>query len=165
MLFENHINSRQFLERYILPKLNNHGPVLDVGVRHYTEHYKKILKVPCVTVDRQSIRKADITADVSLPTFPKIAGIEKFGSVLFNGVIHFGIDTLPHVNDTLNNFFHVLKPNGILLIGWNEWDINRKDIRTIATRNGFVSCLLFRQLVYEPYDPLENHYYSMWRKT
>jgi hypothetical protein len=132
---------------------------LDVGVRHYTEKYKEMLG-DCVTIDNDPIRNSDIVADVTSANFTS----KKFGSILFNGVIHFGINTKLKLRAAMLNFFNILEQDGVLVIGWNEWRITRDDISNIAINVGFQRELVLGRDVYEPVESPEKHYYSIWRK-
>ena len=161
MLFVDRLNSRQILHQHILPMLGKHGSVLDVGVRSYTRIHAQILK-EYTSVDIDPQRGADLVADVTDPSFPEVAG--RFRSILFNGMIGFGINNKKSLELSIGNFFKVIN-GGVLVIGWNENKMSRLSVSEVVTKIGFKPCLIFRRDIYEPFYSPEKHYYSMWRRT
>jgi hypothetical protein len=117
------ILTRLYLEQ-ILPCFKE--PVLFLGWAKYTEHYNKI--IPMISVDYNEKVNPDITADVTKPELKTKINkyikdnklkINKFNSLIINGVIGWGVNENNQINDTLKNCRDLLKTNGKMLVGWN----------------------------------------------
>jgi hypothetical protein len=163
--------SRVYLEEEWLPFLGEHAPVLDVGKADYTAHYMALARTEqYVTVDIDAGKGPDIVADVTTPAFVEraLARYPKYGSVLFNGVIGYGVDSVEQVEASVRHFHMLLRPRGHLLIGWNEWDIDRHDVRRILGRNGFENVGIHGLEVAEPIETEGyghvKHRYTHWQK-
>lgn len=149
--------ARQYLES-LLPELT--PPVLDVGVKKYTEHFRSLIQPPYVTVDRVERRNPTIVADVLEPTFLEVAGKLRYGSVLFNGMIGFGVDTPESILVAFRAFHCLLETKGTLLVGWNEEFISREELAVLLRQAGFLE---ERDLV-EPGKNPERHCFWWWRR-
>jgi hypothetical protein len=127
--FKRTFTDRQYMTRRILPALASAKlkRVLFVGCKPYTARYGKQLTrnpIEYWTTDIDpaaaiwgeknhhivcDIRKID---DVCLP--------ESFDAVLLNGILGTGVDEESEINYALNAVARILRPDGILLIGWNS---------------------------------------------
>jgi cellulase/cellobiase CelA1 len=151
--------SRKYLRHFILPFLVGHQPVIDVGFRYYNKHHRGYFE-KYVSVDVDPIRQADLIADVTLPSFVTRARAchANYGSVLFNGMIGYGVNNVSERQAAFANSFTLLDIGGILVVGWNETHLPRNQLFAELARSfNFVS-------FYEtPNDP-ENHNYTTWQK-
>jgi hypothetical protein len=162
--------SRSYLERVWLPRLGAEPPVLDVGKADYTAHYAKLAGTSrYVTVDIDPGSSPDIVADATSPEF--VAQARKrhaeYGSILFNGVLGFGVNTEAGARLCLRHFRELLRPGGLLFIGWNEWKIGRGALAAELHELGFERVPIEGQEVFTPeetegYEHL-HHRYMLWR--
>jgi SAM-dependent methyltransferase len=119
---------RQYLEQVIFPWIlaQNPGRVLFVGCESFTSHYRHMFEKPgreywtldilpemAVWGSRQRHVVGDIlTADARFDH-------GYFDTVVFNGVFGFGVDTIPDMNASLLALHTILKPGGLMVLGWN----------------------------------------------
>jgi SAM-dependent methyltransferase len=120
---------RVYLEREILPVLmaNGYQRALFVGCRRYTAHYGPIFKASGVEywtmdIDPKARRWGDperhVVGDVCVAE--RHLPIRGFDLVLLNGVFGFGVDDDASMGRALEAVHAVMKPGGVLLVGWNE---------------------------------------------
>ena len=119
--------SRQFLERTIMPwLLNNRQTVLFVGTAAYTYPYYRGFErtgVRLVTIDphpRGDLWGARHHIEGSILDQKVLAGLQPFDAIICNGVFGFGIDSIDEMNRALEIFSGLLKPQGLLVLGWNK---------------------------------------------
>lgn len=153
-----YVKSRRYLEDDILPWINQYPPVMDVGVRDYVETYRHRIQ-QYVSVDRDATRKADILADVTTDEFVEqaLSRYNYYGSILFNGVIGFGISSKAHIWASVGNFAKLLASGGHLVIGWNEGAIGREPLSLILLKHDF-------EQEREPIELEKTHTYMFWRR-
>lgn len=164
--------SRVYLEEVWLPRLGASPPLLDVGRADYTVHYATLARArDYVTVDVDPARGADLVADVTSPSFVERARAlhPEYGTVLFNGVVGYGVNDLAGVVASVRHFHALLRRGGELLVGWNEWDIDRTMMVRALAGAGFENVPIDGHAVFEPpetpgYERLR-HRYTHWRKT
>jgi hypothetical protein len=164
--------SRVYLEEVWLPRLGARPPVLDIGKADYTAHYGELVQTAqYVTVDIDAARAPDIVADVTSPAFVAQAREHhaEYGTIVFNGVIGYGIDAPGQVEASLRHFHLLLRRGGQLLIGWNEWSIDREMLAGALRGQGFENLPIEGEEVFEPvetegYERLK-HRYTCWQKT
>lgn len=161
--------SRAYLERTWLPRLGAHPPVLDIGKRAYTADYAGWTGTSdYLSVDRDPEQSPDIIADVTRPEFVELARArrEAYGAILCNGVIGHGVDSPAQVRACTRHFAALLRPEGRLLVGWNEWTIDRGTLFAALTDAGLRNHPIEGRAVFEPeespgYEYLR-HYYTLW---
>lgn len=123
-----HAPDRRYLEDEILPclSLGTYKKILFVGCEPYTRRYGEHFANSAAeywTTDIQPDHAAwgeprrHVVCDVREIDcgFPGRA----FDVVLLNGVFGFGVNDAWGMDQTLERLHRILKPNGILLIGWN----------------------------------------------
>lgn len=114
---------RLYLEKKLLPLLCKYGPILFIGTSWYTSYYKDIVgnETAFITVDKQERKKPDILADITTPRFLKLAREKKimFKSIIFNGVIGYGINNSDELDCAIENMKSLLGTGGRILFGWN----------------------------------------------
>ncbi len=164
--------SRVYLEEHWLPRLGEHAPVLDIGKRDYTEHYPRLAGTDrYVTVDLDEAQRPDLVADVAAPDFVRLASARHptYGAILFNGMIGYGIDTPATLAASLGNLATLLREGGLLLVGWNEREVERPQLfaalQQLALRNRPID----GHAVFEPeetpgYEYLRHHY-TCWQRS
>jgi len=127
--FDNSFSDRRYMTQHILPALASAKVqrVLFVGCKAYTARYGKRLTRAGVDYWTTDINPAaaiwgekdhHIVCDIA-----KIADVcpaESFDAVLLNGVIGDGVDDEREMNRTVTAIARILRPNGILLIGWDS---------------------------------------------
>jgi hypothetical protein len=150
--------ARGYLEA-VLPLLRK--PVLDIGRKAYTAHFGDLVGCEYVSVDRVGRRKPDIMADVLEKDFVPLAKshFPAYGSVLFNGMIGFGIDTEEQMRKAFEQFHTLLGLGGMLLVGWNETFIHRAKLERILSERFTPT-----GSIVEPTQNPEKHYFWWWRK-
>ncbi len=120
---------RIYLETEILPVLAATRPqrVLFVGCRRYTSHYGAWFTAAGSEYHTTDIdpaarcwgaRGRHVTADVRNIHRHHPAG--HFDLVLLNGVFGFGLNETEPMNGALESLHRVMRPGGILLVGWNR---------------------------------------------
>lgn len=118
---------RGVLMNRILPELSKPGAqVLWVGCRHYTRRYPAMIEregAVCWTleIDPRARRWGH-------PRRHTVGDLQKVGALyppghfdvaLVNGVFGWGLDTPDGQNEAVEGLARVLKPGGILMLGWN----------------------------------------------
>ncbi len=118
--------SRQFLLAEVFPWMIRHCRcILFVGAAPYTYHYQTIFRragVRFVTMDVDAgarIWGAQEHIQAPVQEVDRRFAPEEFDGVVLNGVFGFGIDSPLEMNRTLAAVARVLRPGGLLLLGWN----------------------------------------------
>ena len=110
------IPTRRFLEMFILPCLK--GPILFIGWDpSYNGFYKKICKMK--TVDYDAKTNPDVVLDITTKNIKK-KKIGIYNSIIFSGVISYGVNTDKAIKKALKNCASLLKKGGTIIIGWNN---------------------------------------------
>jgi hypothetical protein len=161
------LSPREYLEQVWLPKLGSRPPVLDVGVKSYTSHYRNLSgTAQYVTVDIEPEQNPDVLADILAASFVSLARMvyPEYQSVLFNGMIGFGIYRPVELAKVMESLFELLVCGGQMLVGWNEPNMNRKDVFRVIQSVGFENQEIEGTMVYEPAKNPTGHYFSHWIK-
>jgi SAM-dependent methyltransferase len=122
-------SDRRYMTQHILPALVSAKVqrVLFVGCKAYTARYGKRLTRGGVEYWTTDINPAaaiwgeknhHIVCDIA--KIDDVCPAESFGAVLLNGVIGDGVDDESEMNRTVTAIARILRPNGILLIGWDS---------------------------------------------
>jgi hypothetical protein len=120
---------RRYMTQHILPALASTKiqRVLFVGCKAYTSRYGKQLTRTAIDYWTTDINPAaaiwgekdhHIVCDIA--KIDDVCPAESFDAVLLNGVIGDGVDDESQMNRTVTAIARILRPNGILLIGWNS---------------------------------------------
>lgn len=163
--------SRQYLENVLLPGLADQQPVLFVGVADFTEHYHELVgsNAEFTTIDIQAVArgaKPDIVTDVTSDSFVDemhSRGLS-FQSVVFNGILGYGVDDPESARRSFANLHAVLRPGGTLLIGWNEWACDRDDLIAMLQAAGFSINTIEGQQAYGGDGSWDNETRVSWLK-
>jgi hypothetical protein len=110
----------------ILPSLASKAPVkvLFIGCRIYTKPYESYFpdsEYWTLEIDPKQARwgaKLHKIGDVRL--VDSIFGHGIFDQVIFNGVLGFGVNTDGEQNQTFEALRRIMRPDGILVLGWNQ---------------------------------------------
>ncbi len=127
--FDHGFSDRQYMTESILPALATHQlrRILSVGCRAYSVRYGR--KLARAGIDYWT---TDIDPDAAIwgetgrhivcdvTRIDEFCAAEFFDAVLLNGVIGDGVDEEGAMNRALEAIGHILKPDGLLLIGWNS---------------------------------------------
>jgi SAM-dependent methyltransferase len=127
--FDHKYSDRRYMSEEIIPVLaaSNVRRLLFVGCKEYTARYGKRLTragVDYWTTDIDPAaaiwgeRDHHIVCDIA--KIDQVCPAESFDAVLLNGVLGDGIDEESVMNRALTAIARILRPNGILLIGWNS---------------------------------------------
>lgn len=158
---------REYLEQVWLPRLGARPPVLDIGVKFYTAHYRRLVVTPdYITVDKESTQYPDVVADIYDPSFKSLvtARYPLYRSVLFNGMIGFGVFTPKELAVVMKTLLEIMESGGQMLIGWNEPNLSRKDLFRVMNEVGFDNLPIEGLAVCEPPKNPSRHFYTHWRK-
>ncbi len=126
---------RDTLERIILPYIlsrKNPKTILDVGREDYQEFYNLFfINKEFWTIDIDPQKKEfgsqnHITDNVI--NLKKYFKDNYFDFILINGVLGWGLNKKNEIQDTFNILYDILKPNGIIIVGWNDTPIPLKNI-------------------------------------
>lgn len=126
---------RDTLERIIFPYLlSNYNPqtILDIGREDYQEFYNLFFKNKILwTIDKDPSQKEfgaknHIIDDVA--NLRKHFKSNYFDLIIMNGVFGWGLNNKQKIEKTFSAIYDILKPNGILILGWNNLD----DLRPMA---------------------------------
>jgi SAM-dependent methyltransferase len=127
--FKRTYRDRPYLTRIILPTLASAKlrRVLFVGCKSYTAQYGKQLTRAGIEYWTTDIDpEAAIWGEKDRHIICSIVNIddfcvgESFDAVLLNGVFGHGVDEKSAMNRAVKAIASILRPNGILLIGWNS---------------------------------------------
>lgn len=119
---------RQYLASVIIPFICSRQPVrvLFVGCRKEQMVYWDLfaangVEVWTIDIDpaaaRWGVPARHIIGDVS--ALETVADLPRFGCILFNGVLGFGINDVESMRRTFVGFGRILAPGALLVIGWN----------------------------------------------
>lgn len=120
-------SDRIWLNTQLYPKLAklNQGRILFVGCAYYTWESLKLFNkgVDLVTVDIDENNviwggKNHLVA--SILDIDKYVEPHSFDIVLLNGIFGHGVDTPEMQEQTYKALHNILKPNGLLQVGWNH---------------------------------------------
>lgn len=119
---------RKLLVETLLPALSPKGDrALWIGCRAYTADYPAIIEAcgaECWTNDidpaaaRHGRSGRHVTGDARM--IDSLFPATRFGTVFLNGVFGFGIDDPDSQNQCIGAIARLLKPGGLLLVGWNH---------------------------------------------
>lgn len=142
---------RTFLEETIFPWLASRSDlsrILFTGTRIYTAHYPRYFpRHLFYTIDLDRVNRPwgspgrHVTGDVTELEKHYPPGF--FDCVILNGLIGFGVDEKAQVEKMLAQASIVLKPGGMLIIGWND----------VSDRTPFDFDRLEGLGLFEPYAP------------
>jgi SAM-dependent methyltransferase len=122
-----HRPDRELLITWILPELSKPGvTLLWVGCQPYTQPYLDI-------IERSGAKCWTLEIDPSArwwghPQRHVVGDVQKVGALyvtrrvdvaLLNGVFGYGLNTQSGQNDAIEGLARVLKPDGLLMLGWN----------------------------------------------
>ncbi|WP_265592606.1 methyltransferase domain-containing protein [Verrucomicrobium sp. BvORR034] len=162
---------RKVLETIILPKVAaEHHRVLFVGCEIYTAHYRTFFRRNDYhTLDydpakqRYGARQHKVGSATELDRYYPA---EWFDAVIFNGVLGYGIDELAGAEAAIAACRTVLKPGGLLVVGWND----RPEVRALVEASQELQHGL-KPVVFEPLgvvqtEPIDvvKHVYSFFVK-
>ncbi len=127
--FDGSFSDRRYMTLHILPALASAKiqRVLFVGCKAYTARYGKPLIRAGIDYWTTDINPAaaiwgekdhHIVCDIA--KIDHVCPADSFDAVLLNGVIGDGVDDEREMNRTVTAIARILRPNGILLIGWNS---------------------------------------------
>jgi SAM-dependent methyltransferase len=122
-------SDRQYLKHVIFPALASSSlrRVLFVGCKAYTARYGRLLTragIDYWTTDIEPAaaiwgeRDHHIVGDIA--SIDEVCPAGSFDVVLLNGVIGDGVNDESGINRTVTAIARILRPNGMLLIGWDS---------------------------------------------
>lgn len=162
---------RKVLETIILPKVAAaRHRVLFVGCEIYTAHYRTFFRQNDYhTLDydpgkrRYGARQHTVGSATELDRYYPEGW---FDAVIFNGVLGYGVDDLAGAEAAIAACRAVLKPEGLLVVGWND----RPDVRALMEASEELKRGL-KPVVFEPLgvaqtEPIDvvKHVYSFFVK-
>ena len=144
--FDHSFSDRRYMSENILPALETARMrrVLFVGCKPYTARYGRRLTGAgidyCTTdVDPAAAmwgeKNHHIVGDVT--QIDDVCTPDSFDAVLLNGVIGDGLDEEDQMNRAVTAIARILRPNGILLIGWNSLKKHPDPLRLEAVATYF----------------------------
>ncbi|MDC7683715.1 class I SAM-dependent methyltransferase [Asticcacaulis sp. BYS171W] len=145
------------------------GSILFIGCRGYTRDYYSVLeakgaKVWTTDIDpraerfgRQGHHRTGDICDAAL--FADIA----FDGVICNGVLGYGVDSVPQQVKALDALSHILKPGAPLLLGWNTDKID-DPVAAVLTDAAFTPQPFAGQPARVRFDDVTHVYDSFVRK-
>ena len=127
--FDRAFSDRQYMTENLLPALITHQVrrMLFVGCKAYTARYSRKLARAGIDlwttdIDPEAAIWGEtgrhIVCDVT--KIDEFCAPESFDAVLLNGVIGDGVNEKGAMNRALEAIGHILKPGGLLLVGWNS---------------------------------------------
>jgi SAM-dependent methyltransferase len=127
--FDSSFSDRRYMTQHILPALasSNVQRVLFVGCKAYTARYGRQLTRAGIEYWTTDINPAaaiwgeqghHVVCDIA--KIDDVCPAESFDAVLLNGVIGDGVDDESEMNRAVTAIARILRPNGILLIGWDS---------------------------------------------
>jgi SAM-dependent methyltransferase len=127
--FDRCYTDRRYMTKKILPALalSKLTRVLFVGCKEYTARYGKRLTRAGIDYWTTDIDPSaapwgekghHIVCDIA--KIDQVCPAESFDAILLNGVIGTGVDEESEMNRTITAIARILRPNGILLIGWDS---------------------------------------------
>jgi SAM-dependent methyltransferase len=145
--------------------------VLFVGCKAYTARYGRQLThtgIDYWTADIEPTaaiwgeEDRHIICDIGL--IDNVCGTESFDAVLLNGVIGSGVDEESEINRAIGAIARILRPNGLLLIGWNS-DKRHPDPVTVEAANRYFRRTQALPLPVRKTFPDTDHVYDWLVKT
>ena len=144
--FDHSFSDRRYMSENILPALETARMrrVLFVGCKPYTARYGRRLTNAGIDywttdVDPSAAmwgeKKHHIVGDVT--RIDDVSTPDSFDAVLLNGVIGDGLDEEDQMNRAVTAIARILRPNGILLIGWNSLKKHPDPLRLEAVATYF----------------------------
>jgi len=118
---------RQWLNQQLFPRLAKleQGRILYVGCAFYTwrslQYFQKTIDLLTVDIDPENAMwgcKKHLTANIL--EINRHVTPHSFDIVLFNGVFGHGVNTPEDQEKAYKVLHQILKPDGLLLIGWNS---------------------------------------------
>ncbi|HQW20873.1 MAG TPA: class I SAM-dependent methyltransferase [Rhodocyclaceae bacterium] len=122
------IRDRAFLEKQVFAYLNrerNIREILFAGVEMYTLHYAGCLPekhFQTIDIDPEkagygATNRHTVGSVTELRSYYKP---DQFDCIILNGLIGYGLDSAEDVDQALHESLAVLRPGGLLIIGWNN---------------------------------------------
>ena len=104
--------------------------ILSVGVRAYTRHHAALLaphRLETIDIDPAAARHGSALRHVvaSVCEADRHFAPARFDAVVMNGVFGWGLDTRADLDAALTALHRVLRPGGLLVIGWNDVALRR----------------------------------------
>lgn len=120
--------SRKWLEHDVLPVLPKLGfkRIMFVGTAPYTWHYEAIVRqaegewTTCDINPSAAIWGARQHIVAGVGELDRWFAAGHFDAVIINGVLGFGINTDTELKAALRSVCRILRPQGLLLLGWNS---------------------------------------------
>jgi SAM-dependent methyltransferase len=171
--FDHSFSDRRYMSENILPALETARMrrVLFVGCKPYTARYGRRLTDAGIDywttdVDPASAmwgeKNHHIVGDVT--RIDDVCTPDSFDAVLLNGVIGDGLDEEDQMNRAVTAIARILRPNGILLIGWNSLKKHPDPLRLEAVATYFRHECVFSLPVRKTF-PDTDHVYDWLVKT
>jgi SAM-dependent methyltransferase len=171
--FDHSFSDRRYMSENILPALETARMrrVLFVGCKPYTARYGRRLtdagiKYWTTDVDPAAAmwgeKNHHIVGDVT--RIDDVCTPDSFDAVLLNGVIGDGLDEEDQINRAVTAIARILRPNGILLIGWNSQKKHPDPLRLEAVATYFRHECVFSLPVRKTF-PDTDHVYDWLVKT
>ena len=137
--------SREWLETQVLPQLPDLGfhRILFVGAGPYTWHYERVVRKAggiWTTVDHNpsaSVWGGRRHIQARVQDIGRYCAEGAVDAVILNGVFGFGLNTIAEMNDAVQAVRKILRPGGLLLLGWNT-DLTPDPLDLEQMRDGFV---------------------------
>jgi len=126
--FEITTADRRFLESELFAYINEQcgpkGNILFIGIDRYNWHYPRLLRAKFHSIDlnprnaRYGSRKTHTTGSATELTryYPN----NRFDVVIANGLIGYGLETLDAFDSLLRGCHATLRPQGMLIVGYND---------------------------------------------
>lgn len=118
--------SRRFLQDMLLPWARDHCPrILFVGAAPYTHHYERLFAARgggFTTMDVNPSMAVWGSVDHivgPVQEIPRFRPPGSFDCVILNGVFGYGVDDPAAMRRVIEALHVVLKPGGLLVVGWN----------------------------------------------
>jgi SAM-dependent methyltransferase len=126
---------REILEGKILPFLANqtvYQDILFVGCDWYTKSYERLFWQKNyytleVDPDKRKYGAKQHIVDIAQNVAQHFAE-QSLDAIICNGVMGHGLDNLEDIEFTCESFRNCLKPQGILIIGWNDLPNHRPPV-------------------------------------
>jgi len=121
---------RVVLEQTIFPEVlrQGYGRILFVGCDWYTRHYHRLFPGREFWTLEANPELAPFGGPRHVvDSCERVASHFATGSldaIIFNGVYGFGLDTAPALRRTIEGFHAALRPEGLLVFGWNNVPVN-----------------------------------------
>jgi SAM-dependent methyltransferase len=120
--------SRKWLEQDVLPILPKLGfkRIMFVGTAPYTWHYEAIVHkaggewITCDVNPSAAVWGARKHVIGRVEEIDRWFPPESFDAVILNGVLGFGVTTESELKAAARVIYRILRPKGLLLLGWNS---------------------------------------------